>query len=288
MTGDYDRTFYGYVPGGSTQPEDPDEPTEPEDPDEPTQPEEPEQPDNPSTPEQEEGTKLPESAVSGIITAIESTDEGEDISVDMGSATVISKEILEAAQGKDVDIKLNMGGYTWTINGQDIKASNLKDINLKVDVNTNAVPSSVVKKLAGGNPTMQLSLAHEGDFGFLAELSLNVGSDKAGKYGNLFYYDSDGKMVYIDAGVVTADGMLSLTFSHASDYVVVFNEKQMSQSDVPNDLQPLSGGGAGNAAQAGGAARTGDEAPAGMMIAFMAAALAVIAVLVIRRKHSVK
>lgn len=288
VTGDYDRTFYGYVPGGSTQPEDPDEPTEPEDPDEPTQPEEPEQPDNPSTPEQEEGTKLPESAVSGIITAIESTDEGEDISVDMGSATVISKEILEAAQGKDVDIKLNMGGYTWTINGQDIKASNLKDINLKVDVNTNAVPSSVVKKLAGGNPTMQLSLAHEGDFGFLAELSLNVGSDKAGKYGNLFYYDSDGKMVYIDAGVVTADGMLSLTFSHASEYVVVFNEKQMSQSDVPSDLQPLSGGGADNAAQAGGAARTGDEAPAGMMIAFMAAALAVIAVLVIRRKHSVK
>ena len=206
----------------------------------------------------------------------------------MGSATVISKEILEAAQGKDVDIKLNMGGYTWTINGQDIKASNLKDINLKVDVNTNAVPSSVVKKLAGGNPTMQLSLAHEGDFGFLAELSLNVGSDKAGKYGNLFYYDSDGKMVYIDAGVVTADGMLSLTFSHASEYVVVFNEKQMSQSDVPSDLQPLSGGGADNAAQAGGAARTGDEAPAGMMIAFMAAALAVIAVLVIRRKHSVK
>lgn len=288
VTGDYDRTFYGYVPGGSTQPEDPDEPTEPEDPDEPTQPEEPEQPDNPSTPEQEEGTKLPESAVSGIITAIESTDEGEDISVDMGSATVISKEILEAAQGKDVDIKLNMGGYTWTINGQDIKASNLKDINLKVDVNTNAVPSSVVKKLAGGNPTMQLSLAHEGDFGFLAELSLNVGSDKAGKYGNLFYYDSDGKMVYIDAGVVTADGMLSLTFSHASEYVVVFNEKQMSQSDVPSDLQPLSGGGAGNAAQAGGAARTGDTAPVGMLIVLMLAALASVSVVVLKRRNSEK
>ena len=203
----------------------PDEPTEPEDPDEPTQPEEPEQPDNPSTPEQEEGTKLPESAVSGIITAIESTDEGEDISVDMGSATVISKEILEAAQGKDVDIKLNMGGYTWTINGQDIKSSNLKDINLKVDVNTNAVPSSVVKKLAGDNPTMQLSLAHEGEFGFLATLTLNVGSQYAGEYGNLFYYDSDGKMVYIDAGLVTPEGNLSLTFSHASDYVVVFQTK---------------------------------------------------------------
>ena len=60
-----------------------------------------------------------------------------------------------------------MGSYTWTVNGQDIKASDLKDINLKVDVNTNAVPSSVVKKLAGDNPTMQLSLAHEGEFGFL-------------------------------------------------------------------------------------------------------------------------
>ena len=206
----------------------------------------------------------------------------------MGSATVISKEVLEAAKGKDVDLKLNMGSYTWTVNGQDIKASDLKDINLKVDVNTNAVPSSVVKKLAGDNPTMQLSLAHEGEFGFLATLTLNVGSQYAGEYGNLFYYDSDGKMVYIDAGLVTPEGNLSLTFSHASDYVVVFNEKQMSQSDVPNDLQPLSGGGAGNAAQAGNAARTGDTAPVGMLIVLMLAALASVSVVVLKRITSEK
>lgn len=279
VTGDYDRTVYGYVAGGSSQPEDPDEPSVPEDPEQPT---------DPSVPGEEEGTKLPDSAVSDIIEVIESAEPGEDVSVDMGSATVISKEVLEAAKGKDVDLKLNMGSYTWTVNGQDIKASDLKDINLKVDVNTNAVPSSVVKKLAGDNPTMQLSLAHEGEFGFLATLTLNVGSQYAGEYGNLFYYDSDGKMVYIDAGLVTPEGNLSLTFSHASDYVVVFNEKQMSQSDVPNDLQPLSGGGAGNAAQAGNAARTGDTAPVGMLIVLMLAALASVSVVVLKRRNSEK
>ena len=89
-------------------------------------------------------------------------------------------------------------------------------------------------------------------------------------------------MVYIDAGLVTPEGNLSLTFSHASDYVVVFNEKQMSQSDVPNDLQPLSGGGAGNAA------RTGDTAPVGMLIVLMLAALASVSVVVLKRRNSEK
>ena len=118
----------------------------------------------------------------------------------MGGATVVPKDILETIKGKDINIQLNMGGYTWTINGKDVTASDLKDINMEVKFNTNAVPSETVKKLAGDNPTQQLSLTHEGDFGFKATLTMNAGAEYAGKHGNLFWYDSNHKMVFIDAG----------------------------------------------------------------------------------------
>ena len=48
----------------------------------------------------------------------------------MSDATVAPKDVLEAAKGKDVDIVLDMNGYKWTINGNNIQADNLKDINL--------------------------------------------------------------------------------------------------------------------------------------------------------------
>lgn len=62
------------------------------------------------------------------------------VEVDMGDATVVPVEILEAAKGSDIDVVLKMDGYSWTINGKDIKAANLKEINLEVELNANAIP----------------------------------------------------------------------------------------------------------------------------------------------------
>ncbi len=220
-------TFYGY---GTDASEKPDNPTPPSQPDNPSQPE------NPSIPAP--GVTLPQETIDNTIKIIKSTESGGSVSIDMDGATVISKEILEAAKGKDVDIQLNMGGYTWTINGKDIKASNLKDINLQVILDTKNIPSKTLQALAGDNPIRQLSLAHEGDFGFKASLTVNVGSEHSGQFGNLYYHDSDGKMVFINAGKINPDGNVSLEFSHASDYVIVMSDKEMSQSDVPAEISP--------------------------------------------------
>ncbi len=150
------------------------------------------------------------------------------VKITMDGATVIPVAILEAAKGKDIDIVLDMGGYSWTINGKDIKADNLKDIDLKVNFDTNSVPSSLVSALAGSNPTKQISLAYNGDFGFKASLSFNIGSEYQGKYGNLYYYDSTGKLVFMNAGKISDDGTVCLEFSHASDYVIVISEENMT------------------------------------------------------------
>ncbi len=227
FTVEENMTFYGY---GTDASEEPDKPTPP------SQPENPSQPSNPSIPAP--GVSLPQETIDNTIKIIQSTESGGSVSVDMDGATVISKEILEAAKGKDVNIQLNMGGYTWTINGKDINASNLKDINLEVILDTKNIPSKTLQALAGDNPIRQLSLAHEGDFGFKASLTVNVGSQYSGQFGNLYYHDSDGKMVFINAGKIHPDGNVSLEFSHASDYVIVMSDKEMSQSDVPTEISP--------------------------------------------------
>ena len=290
-------TFYGYTEEMLTDPGEPEEPgTDPGEPEEPgTDPGEPEEPgtdpgepENPGTDPDDPAVELPDDSVSNIVDMVEEASEGENVTVDMGNATVVPKEVLEAAQGKDVTVELKMNGYTWTINGKDISAKNLKDINLEVTLNSDAIPSDTVKKLAGDNPVEQLSLTHNGDFGFRADLTINVGSDHAGKYGNLYYYDSTGRMVFMNAGTINEDGSVSLSFSHASDYVVVISEKEMSQSDVPEDLQPTDDGSqsSGQDQNSGnGAVKTGDMSPVFPTVIVLILAAAVIAGVAAVRKR---
>ena len=174
--------------------------------------------------------KLEPEVIEQEVTKIEEAEEGETIVIEMAKddesvATEVPVEVLEAAKGKDVEIVLDMGDYSWTINGQDIKASELEAINLEVSLDKEAIAPTVVEKLAGDKPVQQVSLTHNGNFGFKADLTINLGSEHAGKYGNLYYYDSTGKLVFMNAGLIAADGSVSLNFSHASDYVVVIDEE---------------------------------------------------------------
>ncbi len=183
-------------------------------------------------------SRLPQDVVDSAVKDVNEAEAGETVKISMNSKTVVPKEVLEAAKGKDVSVVLEMEGYSWTINGKDIKATNLQDIDLRVIKNTDNIPSSTVQTLAGDNPCMQITLAHEGNFGFKASLNIGVGSEYTGKYGNLYYHDSAGKMVFMNAGQIGADGNVSLDFSHASDYLLVMSDQAMSQENVPGSLKP--------------------------------------------------
>lgn len=204
-----DYSFYG-TPGKST-----DTPVDPVDPEE--------------TPEP---VKPADDLINQAIADVNNAETGDTVVMEMGDANVVPAQVLEAAKGKDVNIVLNMSGYTWTINGKNIYADVPTDINLQVILNTDDIPSNIVKQLAGDNETMQLQLVHTGDFGFKATLTINVGSENAGEYGNLYYYNSEGRMIFNDAGKVSTDGSLSLDFSHASDYVIVFADHDMSVNNA--------------------------------------------------------
>lgn len=189
-----------------------------------------------------EGTKLSSDKIQEAVASITTAKAGDTYTVDMSEATVVPKDVLEAAKGKDVDIVLDMNGYKWTINGNNIQADNLKDINLSVDTDSDAIPDDVISELAGNNPVKQISLAYSGDFGFKASLTYNIGSEYAGKYGNLYYYDSTGRMIFQNAGTIDADGNISLNFSHASEYAVVIADNAdntATSSIATGDSSPI-------------------------------------------------
>ncbi len=181
--------------------------------------------------EEPSGETLSEEEIQKIVSDIEQNGSGETVHVEMGKATVVPKEILEAIKGKEVNIVLDMGAYSWSISGDEVAATDLKDIDLEVIVDTDGIPPAIVDSLAGGNPATQITLTHNGEFGFRADLTVNLGAEHSGSTGKLYYYDSSGKMIYMDAGEIGEDGNISLSFSHASEYVVVFEKASLDQDD---------------------------------------------------------
>ncbi len=170
------------------------------------------------------------------------------------SAEISAQELAEAvASGKD--IVLDMGDYTWTIHPGSV--TNAQNVNLHVTMNgATSIPAAALTALAGEHEYMTLSLdGFTGDFGFEAELTLNAGAARSGMYGNLYYYNSEGKLEFVDSAVIDANGNLTLAFSHASDYVIIYSESDM--------------------APALSAAKTGDETPvaAAMILLFAGAAV---------------
>ena len=219
-----------------------------------------------------EGTKLSSDKIQEAVASITTAKAGDTYTVDMSEATVVPKDVLEAAKGKDVDIVLDMNGYKWTINGNNIQADNLKDINLAVDTDSDAIPDDVISDLAGNNPVKQISLAYSGDFGFKASLTYNIGSEYDGKYGNLYYYDSTGRMIFQNAGTIDADGNISLNFSHASEYAVVIADNAVTTDNADNT--------------ATSSIATGDSSPIVLYAVLCVMAIALAGIAVVTRKKN--
>lgn len=165
-----------------------------------------------------------------VIDTAGKVDAGTTITVKMEDTTVaVPAALFNAIQGKDINIIFedNDGGFSWTINGKSVTAVTTP-ISLNVELNTKGIPVDKVNKIAGSNKTMQVSLTYDGSFNFKANLTLNVGNEYAGKYANLFYYnESNGNLEYQEANRVTSDGKVTYTFTHASDYVIVFADTDM-------------------------------------------------------------
>lgn len=149
------------------------------------------------------------------------------VTVDMNGTTEVPAEVLEAVAGKDVTLELDMGGgVKWEINGQDIPTDlDITDLDLGVSLNTSDIPMDVINMVTGEKSTVQLSLAHDGEFGFTMTLTAPVGTQNKGLWANLYHYDTTRKqMLFETAAQVDASGNVALKLSHASEYAIVLDE----------------------------------------------------------------
>lgn len=189
-----------------------------------------------TTPKQEEQAvaevTVQEESFANVIEAVNKAKTGSKIRVNLLKTTKIPASVFESIKGKDMDVTFKVSDQaSWIINGKDITGNVTAPIDLGLVVGTSDIPKQKVTALADGNETIQLSLNYDGVFGFEGILRLSVGKDYSGKIANLYYYnETTGKFEYYQAVQVKEDGTVDFKFSHASDYVIVLNETDMSQT----------------------------------------------------------
>ncbi len=156
-----------------------------------------------------------------ILDELDDADEGDTVVVDMNGATEVPEKILEQIAGQDIDLVIELdNGFTWTINGEDI--TDPKTVDMGVSKGSD-IPVKVINNVTGESYYITISLAHNGEFGFTAVLTVEMGDENAGYYANLYYYNGE-DTEFICADKISSKGKADLTFTHASEYIIVVDD----------------------------------------------------------------
>ena len=160
--------------------------------------------------------------------AIADAQPGETVTVDLsGGSTKLDKDVFEALAGKDVTLVVDLGdGVSWTVNGSDVpEDADFTDIDMGVTMNSDGIPVDIINAITGERSSVQLTLAHDGAFGFTMTLTAPLGAENAGYWANLYYFDEDANaMTFETAAPIGSDGSVSLALSHASQYAIVIDD----------------------------------------------------------------
>lgn len=158
--------------------------------------------------------------------------EGGTIVVNMNGSSVVPGDIFDMIKGKDITIEFELdNGIIWQVNGMSVQKENISDIDFHVALGEEAsdtIPVDLINALTGERFSMNLTLAYDGAFGFEAVMRLNVGEANKGLVANLFYYNvSTDALEFICADEIDETGQAELTFTHASDYIIILDTVSM-------------------------------------------------------------
>lgn len=159
---------------------------------------------------------------------IADADRGDTIAIDMNGETEVPAEIFEEVAGKDVTVEFELeDGISWTVNGQDIPtATDFSDLDLGVYLGTKGISVDVINTVTGELGSVQITLAHDGEFGFALTLTAPLGKENAGYWANLYHYGEAGETLDFETSAqVASDGTASLRMTHASQYAIVIDDK---------------------------------------------------------------
>ena len=171
------------------------------------------------------------------IDAIADAKPGETVTVDLSyGSTTLDKEVFETLAGKDVTLVVELGdGLSWTVNGTDIpEDADFVDIDLGVTMNSDGIPVDLINAITGEHGSVQMTLAHDGAFGFTMTLTAPLGAENAGYWANLYHFDEDANaMTFETAAEIGDDGSVSLSLSHASQYAIVIDDHNHGVVTLP-------------------------------------------------------
>ena len=144
--------------------------------------------------------------------------------------TEIAAEFILGVKGEEVVIRVELeNGILWDIYGKDITDKAVKT-DLNVALNKTEIPKDKLDKVKELGAVTQLSIAHDGQFGFGATMKYAIGEAANGKHATLFWYN-DGK--FEKAGTfIVEDGCVEFAFNHASDYVIVLSDAEISNEQI--------------------------------------------------------
>ena len=190
---------------------------------------------SPSTPEGPSGPSTGDSSGwDAILDELENAAKGEQLTIDMGDETKVPAEIFESLASKDVEISFDLGNVQWTVNGADIPTdADFTDLDLRVDLDTSGIPVNVINAITGEVGTVQITLAHDGEFGFTMTLTAPLGKENAGYWANLYHYDESAEAMNFEAAArIDQDGSVTIPFTHASQYAIVIDTHSHAAVDV--------------------------------------------------------
>lgn len=174
---------------------------------------------------------------------LENMADNDVVTVEMNGTTTVPGDIFDTIRGRNVTVVFRMGdGITWTVNGRDVTAEKVKNIDFGVVFGAEAgktIPVEVINNVTGERYSVNMTLAYDGEFGFKATLAVNMDKKNAGLFANLFYYnEATGELEFICAGEIDSEGEVELTFTHASDYTIIVDRQSMEPGVIEDPVNP--------------------------------------------------
>jgi len=157
----------------------------------------------------------------------------------MNGTTGVPASAFQKLQEQGAELVLGMdNGVVWTIQGKSMAGANA-DVNFGVKQGVSDIPIEVLDKVTSNTSSViQFRLAHQGDFGFQAMLTMPSNPAWVDKYARLYYYNtSTGALDLTDLCKVSKSGDVSFAFGHASSYAIVIED--VHSAAVPEKSQQV-------------------------------------------------
>ncbi len=162
-------------------------------------------------------------------TVVSAEEKLQTVQMNMRESTVLDATAFARIRESDKKLQINMANdVIWNIDLASIENREDIHVDLKVSLGEADIPKAVITSIVTEEHYELMTLQHEGDFGFNAELSVPVKAQYTGMIANLFYYNPDTKALeFIDSSKVSAEGYASFNMTHASEYVIAYANESM-------------------------------------------------------------